>query len=81
MSLEMRWTKEDMVQVFKAIHGYDQVDPRLVLSAAKTDLGRPFFSQRVSRTCNELPRDLKRAQSVALFKKEISALLTNTIVP
>ena len=26
MSLEMRRTKYDMVQVFKAIHGYDQVD-------------------------------------------------------
>ena len=91
-----------MVQVFKAIHGYDQDDHttwfklvgeaptrgtrgtsdplNIVLSVAQTDLRRHFFSQRVSRSWNELPRDLKRAHSVAIFKRE-SAVLTNTIVP
>ena len=103
MSLEMRRTKYDMVQVFKAIHDYDQVDYttwfklvgeaptrvtrgtsdplNIVLSASQTDLRRHFFSQRVSRSWNELPSDLKRAQSVAIFKRELSAILTNTIVP
>ena len=94
MSLEQRRENLDLVQTFKIIRKFDDVDPttwfqlvgenparvtrhtsdpmNIVQSNSRLDIRKNFFSNRVATKWNEIPSDIKMANSISAFKSYVN---------
>ena len=94
LSLEQRRENLDLVQTFKIIRKFDDVDSttwfqlvgdnparvtrhtsdpmNIVQSNSRLDIRKNFFSNRVATKWNEIPSDIKMANSISAFKSYVN---------
>ena len=91
MSLEMRRLRGDMIEVFKLLNGFVDVDYnryftldksghrgrplKLKVEHARLDVRKYFFTNRVIREWSALPRNVVMAVNIDRFKSEIDKIL------
>ena len=84
-TLETRRLREDQIEVFKILNGFENVDRNTFFSIKKDSRTRGHevalvkdqcrFSQRTMNELNRLPADCVGANSVNLFKNKIDKYL------
>ena len=90
-SLETRRLRGELIQAFKIIKGFDNIDPRklfdfchnntrtngfkIKLPLAKTQVLRNFFTYKVINHWNKLPNEVVTSKSVDAFKRNIDKIL------
>ena len=89
-SLETRRMKTDLVDTYKFLHGHYKTDPdkffslphkdlrghsmKLFQRRSKTSLANHFYSNRVVKSWNNLPKQVVAAPTIAAFKQNLRAL-------
>ena len=89
-SLETRRMKTDLVDTYKFLHGHYKTDPdkffslphkdlrghsmKLFQRRSKTSLANHFYSNRVVKSWNNLPKQVVAAPTIAGFKQNLRAL-------
>jgi hypothetical protein len=92
-TLECRRLRGDLLETFKILRGFENVDKddfftcadntrrghnfKLYKERSRLDCRKYFFSQRIVNTWNRLPETAVNAQSVNVFKSQVDKFLRN----
>ena len=88
--LSTRRLHQDLVEVYKYLHGYYKTNPdtffslsqrnlrghslKLTKSYSRTDARKHFFSNRVVDAWNQLPEEVVTAKNLDIFKRKLKSL-------